>query len=206
MRSRAFRILAFLLVGAVLGAVSVDAQQAKIAAFGAASAERGSARVGYWDSAKNTGAGGFFIDYGRPVWKKAYDDPANFDKMTKGVVWRMGSDYWTVLDSNFPLKISGKEIPAGIWYMGVQRSQDGAEWNLALIDPAKVRATRLDPSQIDKAPIAHRVPLKMEKIAQPAEKLTITLTVPKATLKETEMRITWGTMQLTAPIETSIGN
>ncbi len=204
MKSRACRILALLLVGAVLGGIGVWAQQKKVVAFGAASPERGSARVGYWDSVKNTGAGGFFIDYGRPVWKKAYDDSANFDKMTKGVVWRLGSDYWTVLDSNLPLKISGKDIPAGIWYLGAHRSQDGAEWNLVLIDPSKVHASRLDPSQINKAPIAFRAPLKMEQIDQPSEKLTITLTVPQSNLKETTMRISWGKLQLSAPIETGM--
>ena len=206
MRLKAGRILALLLAGALIGVPSICAQQNKIVAFGAASPERGSARVGYWDSGKNTGAGGFFIDYGRPVWKKAYDDPANLDKITKGVVWRLGSDYWTVLDSNLPLKISGKDIPPGIWYLGVHRSQDGAEWNLVFIDPASVRATRLDPSQIDKAPIALRVPLKIEPTDQPAEKLTITLTVPKSNPKESVMRITWGKLQLAASIETSIGN
>jgi hypothetical protein len=192
-------ILTFVLCGAV------QAQQKKIVAFGAASPERGSARVGFWDPNKNGGAGGFFIDYGRPAWKKDYEDAAKFDKMTKGVVWRLGSDYWTVLDTNVPLKISGTEIPAGIWYLGAHRSDDGAEWTLVFVDPARVRATKLDPSEINKAPVALRAPLKMEQAETAADRLTITLLVPKTNLKETMLRIAWGKLQLTAPIEISIG-
>ena len=67
-----------------------DAQQnkprPKIIAFGSDSPERGTTRVGYWNNEKNMGAGQFAIDYGRPVWRKEYEDTANFDKVTKGKV------------------------------------------------------------------------------------------------------------------------
>src|SRR5260370_8341950 len=93
-----------------------------IEAFGSDSPERGTTRVGYWDNAKNKGAGQLAIDYGRPVWKAAYEDAAKFDAMTKGKTWRMGSNYWTALDTDMPLTISGKTVPVGIWYLGFHRS------------------------------------------------------------------------------------
>ncbi len=188
-------------VGVALGFQAQKKPQPRIIAFGSASPERGTARVGYWDTVKNTGGGGYFVDYGRPVWKTDYDVAAKFDSLTKGNIWRLGNDYWTVFDSNLPVRVSGTEVPAGIWYIGVQRSADGAEWNLVFIESAKVRATRLDPSEIGKAPVAFKAPLKMEQSGTVTEKLTITLTRSGGNLKQSTMKIAWGKYVLTAPIE-----
>ncbi|HST20985.1 MAG TPA: DUF2911 domain-containing protein, partial [Blastocatellia bacterium] len=125
-----------------------------IVAFGSDSAERGTTRVGMWNTKKNMGAGQFAIDYGRPVWRKEYEDTAKFDKMTNGKVYRLGSNFWTTLDSDVPLVIAGKSIPAGHWYLGLHRSKDGATWSLVFIDPAKARAGHMDASEIERAPIA----------------------------------------------------
>jgi hypothetical protein len=65
--------------------------------------DRGSARVLYWDTVRNGSAGQFAINYGRPVWESDYEDSARFDGMTKGKIWRMGSNFWTDLDTNVPL-------------------------------------------------------------------------------------------------------
>src|SRR5437764_3074452 len=102
---------------AILGALlalgltsMVGAQDSKpappIIVFGSDSPERGTTRVGYWDRKKNHGAGQFAIDDGRPLWKKDYEDTAKFDAMTKGHVYRMGSNFWTTLDSDMPLTIA----------------------------------------------------------------------------------------------------
>ena len=87
-----------LLAPVLLLALSTNAQEKKpaISAFGSDSLERGTVRVGYWNREKNGGAGGFFIDYGKPLWKAEYEDAAKFDAMTKGKTWRLGSEYWTV--------------------------------------------------------------------------------------------------------------
>src|ERR1044072_9276625 len=101
-----------------------------IVAFGSDSAERGTTRVGFWNTKKQMGAGQFAIDYGRPVWRKEYEDAAKFDQMTKGKTYRLGSNFWTTLDTDIPLVIAGKTVPAGLWYLGLQRSGDGATWSL----------------------------------------------------------------------------
>ena len=54
------------------------------------------------------------------MWKKDYEDPAKFDAMTKGKVWRMGSNHWTALDTSLPLKISGRSVPAGSYFLGAE--------------------------------------------------------------------------------------
>lgn len=175
-----------------------------IIAFGSDSIERGTVRVGYWNREKNTGAGGFFIDYGKPVWKKDYEDTAKFDAMTKGKIWRLGSEYWTVLDANIALKISGVRVTPGQWYLGLERSQDGSSWSLVFVDPSKARSQRLDPSEIGKAPVEFKAPMMIESGTQTVEKLTLVLDLPKGDLKQSTLRISWGNLQLKAPIEASL--
>ncbi len=200
----------FAFLGVVISLSFVSAIQAqdnkprlKIVAFGSDSHERGTTRVGYWNNEKNQGAGQFAIDYGRPVWRKEYEDTANFDKMTKGKVYRLGSNYWTTLDTDIPLTVAGKSIPAGQWYLGLHRSEDGATWSLAFIDPAKARAAHLDASEIERAPIAFKAPMKIES-GEMKEKLTIDLVFQRTDLKDVTLRIAWGKMQLSAPIQVPV--
>jgi hypothetical protein len=195
-------------VGASAGiaafAQQTQGQKPKIVAFGSDSPERGTTRVGYWNLEKNQGTGQFAIDYGRPVWKKDYEDPAKFDPATKGKVYRLGSNFWTTLDSDMTLKISGVSIPAGSWYLGLYRSEDGSSWNLAFIDPAKARAAHIDASEIERAPVAFKAPMKIEKADEMREKLTIDLIFQKGDLKNVALRIAWGNLQLSAPVEVPV--
>ena len=167
--------------------------------------ERASTRILYWDRDKDGAAGQFAINYGRPLWKKDYEDPAKFDSMTKGKVWRMGKDFWTNLDTQLPLKISGKNVAAGSYYLGVYRSADGAEWSLAFIDPAKVRSARIDAFEIAKAPVLFKVPMKFEKAPTTTEKLTLTLSHPKDDIRNATLKVAWGNMVLTAPVQVAFG-
>src|SRR6266700_2098328 len=72
--------------------------------------ESGESRILYWNNQKSHSVGYVEVNYGRPIWKKAYDDTAAFDLATKGRVWRLGSNYWAMLDTDMPLRIAGKEI------------------------------------------------------------------------------------------------
>ena len=198
--------LAVTLLTAVASAQDNPPQKArpKIIAFGSDSPERGTTRVGYWNNEKNMGAGQFAIDYGRPVWRKEYEDTAQFDKMTRGQVYRLGSNFWSTLDTDMPLNIAGKPIPAGLWYLGLHRSEDGATWSLVFIDPMKARAAHIDASEIARAPIAFKVPMTVEQAKEMKEKLTIELTWIKPNNKDVTLRIAWGKMQLSAPIQVPV--
>jgi len=190
---------------ALVLAMSAPAQQApKISAEGGGTDDRASARVLYWNNTANAAAGQFAIDYGRPAWKTQYDDPATFDKMTKGQVWRMGSNFWTALDTCLPLKIGGKSVEPDYYYLGVHRSANGASWSLAFIDPTAVRAAHLDAFQIQKAAIWFEAPISMAKAGFKADKLTITLSYPKEDLTHITMKLDWGNVELTAPIEVEL--
>jgi len=173
----------------------------KIVSFGSDSPERGTTRVGYWSNEKNMGAGQFAIDYGRPVWRKEYEDTAKFDAMTRGKVYRLGSNFWTTLDTDMPLTIAGKAIPAGSWYLGLHRSDDGATWSVVFIDPAKARAAHIDASEIERAPIAYKAPMTTEQATETKDKLTIDLIFQKGNLTDVTLKIAWGKIQLSAPIK-----
>jgi len=175
-----------------------------IVAFGSDSPERGTTRVGFWNTKKDKGAGQFAIDYGRPVWKKDYEDTAKFDAMTKGNVYRLGSNFWTTLDSDMPLNIAGTQIPAGLWYLGLHRSQDGATWTLVFIDPMKARAEHVDASEISRAPIAYKAAMTLEQATESKDKLTIDLVFKRANPKNVTLRIGWGKLQLSAPVQVPV--
>ncbi|HEV8486320.1 MAG TPA: DUF2911 domain-containing protein [Blastocatellia bacterium] len=185
----------------VCAAAAQAQQKPNIIAFGSDSPDRGTTRVGYWNRAKNHGAGQFAIDHGRPAWKKDYEDTAKFDAMTKGKVWRLGDNFWTTFDTDMPLTISGKTVPAGSWYLGVERSADGGQWNLVFIDPVKARAGHIDASEIGRAPIDFKAPLTLEQVTDVKDKVTIDLTYKAPNIQDVTLRIGWGKLQLSAPIK-----
>jgi len=190
----------------VLLATAVQAQQAKptIVAEGGGPDDYASARVLYWNQKTDSAAGQFAINYGRPLWKQVYEDPSKFDAMTKGKVWRMGSNFWTNFETQLPLSIGGKSIPAGYYYVGVHRSADGSQWSLAFIDPAEVRHAHLDAFEIQRAHVKFEAPLSLAKAEGKPEKLTITFSYPKDDVKNVTLRVAWGNLALTAPVKVTL--
>ena len=178
-----------------------DKKSAVVALSEPALGERGTSRILYWDQQKDMAVAAVTVDFGRPVWNKALDDPARFDLATKGKVWRLGMDYWTILDSNVPIKIAGRDIPIGLWYLGLHRSDDGSSWSLAFIDPVKARRSRLDPFAMDTVPVDFKVPMTTEQAAGMTEKLTLTLAAQKENMKNVTLRISWGRLQLMTPLQ-----
>jgi len=201
MRSSVFTGAFLLLALPVLAQQQRPAMVAEDGAF----QERGSTRVLYWDTKANAAFGQFAIDYGRPVWKKEYDDPARFDQLTKGKTYRLGSNFWTVLDSHLPLKVSGKDVAPGNYYLGLARSADGGKWSLVFIDSAKARSMRLDAYQIERAPVLFQAPMAVEPATEMSQQLTITLSYTREKPKDVKLRISWGKLQLSAPVEVTVG-
>lgn len=193
-------LIGFVLTAFAL-ATAAQEKEGVIAEGGNPPDERASARLLYWDRDARSAAGQIAIDYGQPVWKKDYEDPAKFDSLTKGKVWRMGKDFWTELDTQLPLKIAGKPVAVGSYFLGLHRSSDGAEWSLVFIDPAEVRRARLDASQIGKARVAFMAPMSAQRADDAVEKLTITLTHPQDDLVNVTLKLAWGNVLLTAPVK-----
>jgi len=193
--------MSYALAFMVLAGTPFYAQQSSevVALGGGRVAQRASARVLYSNRADNTFPGQFSISYGQPEWRSEYEDPTTFDQMTQGRVWRMGNNFWTVLDTNLPLRIAGREIAAGAYYLGIHRSEDGGTWSLAFMDPTKIRRARLDASEIHKATVDFMVPMTFLKAEEPAEKLAISLNTEELT--DVTLKVVWGTLQLTTPIQ-----
>jgi hypothetical protein len=164
--------------------------------------ERGLTRVHWWNPQRDVPLAAVSIDFGRPAWNRQLENPAVFDQLTRGKVWRLGNDHWTMLDTNIPLNIAGRDIAVGLWYLGLQRTPDGATWSLAFIDPVKARAGRMDGHWMDAVPIEFKVPLTVEPpTATITEKLTITLSAtPPDTMHNLSLRITWGRLHLMTPV------
>ncbi|MEW5976738.1 MAG: DUF2911 domain-containing protein [Acidobacteriota bacterium] len=202
MRRRGLLCALLLLAGSV--SFSGQPKKGSIVGFGGQPSEQGTTRVLYWNQQLNSSAGEFAISYGRPVWKQDYEDPVKLDILTKGKVWRMGDNFWTVLDTNLPLKIAGREVPVGSYYLGVQRSEDGKDWTLLFIDPAKARELRLDAFEIGRAPILYRTPLSFGRSATVNEKLTISLEFEKESPTDVTLSVAWGNLNLTAPVRVTL--
>ena len=168
--------------------------------------ERGTSRVLYWNQDKDIAAGAITVEFGRPVWRKEYEESGRFDAMTKGKVWRLGNNYWTILDSNLPIKVAGRDIPIGLWYLGLDRSPDGKTWSLAFIDPVKARRGRHDGFTMETVPVEFKVPMTTAQPAGLTEKLTMTLTAAKEDMKKVTLRVAWGRLELTAPIQVVLEN
>jgi hypothetical protein len=163
--------------------------------------ERGLTRIHWWNPQRDVPVAAVSIDFGRPLWNRQLDNPAVFDQLTQGRVWRLGSDHWTMLDTNLPLNIAGRDIPVGLWYLGLDRSRDGATWNLAFIDPVKARSGHLDGHWMDAVPVEFKVPLTVETTTAPlTEKLTITLSAQPNDMRNLKLLIAWGRLHLATPV------
>jgi len=163
--------------------------------------ERGLTRIHWWNPQKDVPVAAVSIEFGRPVWNRQLDNPAAFDQLTKGKIWRLGNDYWTTLDTNLPLTIAGRSIPVGLWYLGLHRSNDGAIWSLVFIDPVKARSGRMDGHWMDAVPVEFKVPLTVETTTAPiTEKLTIILSAQPENMRDITLRIAWGRLHLATPV------
>lgn len=198
MKPRLLLVAIILLLASILPARRAIGE---ISAEGGTPDDRASTRVLYWNGKVNASAGWFSFDYGRPLWKKVYEDPTKFDALTKGKTWRMGSNYWTLLDTCIPLTISGRRVPVGLYFLGLHRSAGGSKWSLAFINPARVRTTQTDAFDVAKAPIEFMAPMSIAKAEGIVQKLTMTLTYPQNDIKNVTLKIAWGNLALTAPIQ-----
>ena len=192
----------------LLAAGSLRAQQGpKIGAEGGDPPDdRGSARLLFWNETAHKAAGQIAVNYGRPVWRKDYEDASKFDGMTKGKVWRMGSNFWSNLYTDVPVTIGGKAIDPGLYFLGLERSADGASWSLAFIDPNKVREGRIDAFQIQRAKVEFTAPMTTESAGSDAvEKLIISITHPENDIRNAMLKVAWGHLALSAPVKVTVG-
>lgn len=196
MRTWIFLCLLFLTSGAAF------AQQGRMSVYGQNIEERASTRLGYWKTNVNAGVGEVVVSYGRPPWKDQYAQ--QLDTLTVGKMWRMGDNFWTLLDTNLPVRFGDVEVAVGLYYLAIRRSQDGADWELVFIDPTRSRKKGLDsydvgtrPAQI---PILFSTPMKFEESKGTTKKLTMLLKLNSGSQTDGTFKLSWGNFSLTAPV------
>lgn len=168
--------------------------------------ERQSTWVMYFDSGSGRSTGGFALNYNRVLWKEDY--AKQLETILRGKTWRLGKHFWTTLDSNLPLEMAGVEVKPGYYYLGLQRSEDGSRWNLALIDSQAARQARLDAFNISEAKVVYAIPLSFSRAEEKAEHLSVFFEVPgseqgvaQGIETEVVLHIAFGPYQMTAPLK-----
>lgn len=187
---------------------SGKAQEAKIQAYSDNISTHGEARLLFWDDAAYRSVAELAILYGRPEWKADYEKPGSLDQMTKGKFWRVGQNFWTLLDTNAPLKIGGQEVGVGMYYLAVHRSEDGATWSLVFLNPSETRSKRLDAfetaTRTGELSILFKAPLTFSTQIEVTPHLDIALTSNPNDFNKATLDIKWGKFALTTPVEVMV--
>jgi hypothetical protein len=127
------------------------------------------------------------IDYGRP----ALQGRDMLGMAQTGMVWRLGMDEATEIESAATLVVAGKELKPGKYSLWARKT--GAnQWTLAFHPQTGVWG---DPP-LDKGYVAE-MPLKLEKSPNSTELLTIALAEKTG---EAALTVKWGTAQLSGLI------
>lgn len=178
---------------ALLGTLLVSSASAQVQAFGG-SFPRMSTRVLYFG--ENAPLGQISIQYGQPVWKPEYE---NLLTESRDTSQRLGSDFWTCLDTDMDLTIGGAPVPKGQWYLGLRIDTEGRP-HLMVMEAAAVRAQKADASQTQMFLAKINAPLQHSRTEQQVDRLTIALSTEGKPTGEAELIVTWGKHKLTAPV------
>lgn len=128
------------------------------------------------------------IDYGRPSLKGR----DIFAMVQPGMVWRLGMNMSTSIETAGDLVVAGKELKAGKYSLWAKKT--GADsWTLAFHPKTGVWGR----PELKEGFIAE-LPLKTEKVADSAEQLTITLADNNG---KAGIKIHWGTAALTGSFD-----
>jgi hypothetical protein len=123
------------------------------------------------------------IDYGTPSW----GGQDRLSQAPTGMVWRLGMNKPTVIETEGDLKVAGKELKAGKYSLWAKKTSDKS-WALEFHPTVPPWGT---PEL--KEGFAAELPLKMETTKDHAEKLTISLEDMKG---KAGIKIHWGSAVL----------
>jgi hypothetical protein len=128
------------------------------------------------------------IDYGRPSLKGR----DMFGMIQPGMVWRLGMNAATNIETTGDLVVAGKEVKAGKYTLWAKKT--GADtWTIGFHPKTGVWGL----PELKEGYIAE-LPLKAGKVAESAEQLTITIADNKG---KCGVNIHWGTVALTGSFD-----
>ncbi|MHC5062596.1 MAG: TPR end-of-group domain-containing protein [Planctomycetota bacterium] len=135
------------------------------------------------------------LSYNPVAWLKRLPSREEFDRQTRGHSWRLGKNFWTVLESNRNLRSMDGMIPAGTWYLGVHRATDGSFW-LSFHDPRDVRHQLIDSFWIDESRAKFHLALEFEEAEALVDPLTLSLNADPETEGKIDLEIAWAGYRL----------
>lgn len=152
------------------------------------------------------GAGGspaqIAIDYSPVPWRADYEKDFASGKFF-GRKWRLGSDFWTRIDTWVELRFGDVVVPAGYYYLTLEQ-RDADSIVLRLHDPVAVRRQRLDASQAARVEGGIEVPMVHAKTDAVQETLDIALAMQPGSRTDGDLTIAFGGHRLSAPFVASI--
>lgn len=138
--------------------------------------------------------GAISIAYGQPEWQPKYDEAIESPKY-QNRRWRFGKDEWTTLDTSVPVTLGDKELAAGVYYLTIERKENG-DFVLAAIDPATVHAQTIDPYVAHLTTGGTEVVMKHETADEATRRLEIKLVESMGTTGAGELVVRFGPHKL----------
>lgn len=82
------------------------------------------------------------LDHGEVKWREAFTK--EMDGLQRNARWRLGSNWWTSLDTRAPLSIGGVILPVGRWHLVLSRGKGKEDWHLVCLAAADTLRAGLD--------------------------------------------------------------
>lgn len=180
--------------------LGASAAKAPVNAF-VGTATRTESRVFFWNGTSSPGQ--MVLNYGPVAWKDTYAKQVESPKFLNRR-WRLGSNSWTSYEANIGIKMGGQKIPAGRYYLTLEKKEDG--FFLAFNDPAKIRAKKIDAFQANqtKGGIEVQLSHKESESDSVAKKLEISFSKDPADAARGKLRIHFGPHTLTGKYVTEL--
>lgn len=159
-----------------------------------ASSERGSAFALWYGDGKSDGF--VNVDFGRPEWKDDYTKALEAGKLD-GRRWRLGTNFWTQLDTNLTLTFGDQKVAAGQYYLVMERVKAG-DVRLYFLDAATARQSKQVPFLAEQTTGGIAVPVAHSKADAKAERLTLALETLDAEAGRVALRVHFGEHLFTA--------
>jgi hypothetical protein len=153
---------------------------------------RGSTRILFWGGDRSGGQAQ--IHFGQPQWNDGYD--ARLESLS-GKRWRLGQNLWTTLDTNLDLEFGEVLVPAGSWYLALERDQAG-DYVLFVLDPVEIRDAHLDAFQVDQTKGGIAIAMEHRDVDVKADKLQIRLDLDGTRKDGAKLVIHFGKHELSA--------
>jgi tetratricopeptide (TPR) repeat protein len=173
-------------------AASLKTKPAPLQAF-VQNVDRKNARIAWFGKAGSPAQ--ISLDYSPVPWKDQYE-AAFASGSYQGKKWRLGSNFWTRIDTWVDLHFGDVVVPAGYYYLTLEQ-RDANTFVLALHDPATIKKNKIDAFQADRVQGGIEVKMQHSASEKIAKELDIALQLEAGSKQDGELTIAFGGHKLT---------